>query len=91
MHGPGCHKSWGYDPPHTDSVRPYTLDELEGREEGPHRYAYPTTEAYLEGWYLWRALRRDSRLTAGERQAAGLVLESHLKELIEAYCLGDER
>jgi hypothetical protein len=58
---------WGYDRAHTDSRFPYTLDELAERTEGPHRYAYPTADAYSEGWALWRALRRDSGLTDLER------------------------
>jgi hypothetical protein len=58
---------WGYDPAHTDSRRPYTLDELAERTEGPHRYAYPTLGAYSEGWARWRVLRRDSEPTYLER------------------------
>jgi hypothetical protein len=67
LHGPDCLIAWGYDPAHTDSRRPYTLDELAERTAGPHRYAYPTADAYREGWALWRALRRDSEPTHLER------------------------
>ncbi|WP_431881847.1 hypothetical protein [Micromonospora chalcea] len=63
---PNCRIPWGYDPDHTDSPRPYTLDELAEREQPPHRYAYPTVDAYLFAFYLWRSLRRDARLTADE-------------------------
>lgn len=65
-HGRGCRVLWGYDQDHTDSDRPYTLDELAVRKDGPHRYAYPTDEAYKEGWHLWLALRRDARLSRAE-------------------------
>lgn len=65
-HGRSCTVPWGYDPDHTDTDRPYTLDELATRISGPHRYAYPDAQAYLEGWALWKALRRDSRLTRTE-------------------------
>ncbi len=59
-HGRHCRTvSWGYDPEHTDSPRPYTLAELADRPECPHRYAYPDHGQYLQGWSLWRALRRD--------------------------------
>jgi hypothetical protein len=49
IHGPGCSTPWGYDRDHTDSDRPYTLDELAIRQSVPHFYAYPTSEDYLEG------------------------------------------
>lgn len=70
LHGLGCGIRWGYDPVHTDSDRPYTLDELAARDDGPHRYAYPDNAAYVAGFRLWRALRRDSALTAVERTTA---------------------
>jgi hypothetical protein len=63
LHGEGCHVAWGYDRAHTDSTRPYTTEELAERLEGPHYYAYPTLEAYQEGYALWLALRRDARPT----------------------------
>lgn len=75
MHGPACGIPWGYDPAHTDSPRPYTLEELHGRAEPPHRFAYPDGRAYLEGWALWRALRRDAVLSGAEatEKAAALL------------------
>ncbi|MFE1767250.1 hypothetical protein ACFW81_23905 [Streptomyces angustmyceticus] len=78
LHGPGCRTPWGYDQAHTDSPRPYPLNELAEREQGPHRFAYSTTEAYELGWYTWRALRRDAEPTRAERDAAFEVLEAHL-------------
>lgn len=63
LHGRSCSVPWGYDPAHTDSPRPYTVNELADRFEGPHRYAYPTVAAYEEGFALWRALRRDGEPT----------------------------
>lgn len=59
----------GWDRAHSDSDRPYTLAELEHREDAPHFYAYPTVEEYEQGFYLWRAIRRDQRLTAEEHMA----------------------
>ncbi|WP_086685857.1 hypothetical protein [Streptomyces pseudogriseolus] len=63
LHGRTCSVPWGYDRSHTDSTRPYTVHELADRFEGPHRYAYPTADAYEEGFALWRALRRDGEST----------------------------
>lgn len=68
-HGPGCSVRWGYDPEHTDSDRPYTVDELGERLDAPHRYAYPTVREYEQGFHIWRAIRRDERLTAAEEKA----------------------
>ncbi|MEU9925106.1 hypothetical protein AB0H51_28125 [Streptomyces griseoluteus] len=73
LHGEGCHVTWGYDQAHTDSRRPYTLQELAEREAPPHRYAYPTNEAYVQGFRLWRALRRDARPTHLESLTATAV------------------
>lgn len=66
VHGSSCRVPWGYDDAHTDSPRPYTLDELDARRLPPHRFAYPSLEAYLAGWELWRALKRDEAPTADE-------------------------
>lgn len=60
---------WGGDVEHSDSSRPYTVDELAVRAEAPHRFAYPDGRAYVEGWALWRALRRDAGLTDAEECA----------------------
>jgi hypothetical protein len=73
LHGPGCQTPWGYDRAHTDSQRPYTLDELAVRDAGPHFFAYPDGQAYESAWRLWVALRRDGRLTGAERDAAVLA------------------
>ena len=78
LHGPDCRTPWGYDQAHTDSPHPYTLSELAEREQGPHRFAYPTVESYELGWYTWRALRRDAEPTRAERDAAFDVLVSRL-------------
>lgn len=78
VHGRGCRVPWGWDETHTDSSRPYTLDELLIRTDPPHRYAYPSTEDYVKGWRLWRALRRDDRLTPAEMDAVWEVIEAHL-------------
>lgn len=69
-HGRGCAIRWGYDREHTDTDRPYTVDELADRDEGPHFYAYPSHDDYVAGWTLWKALLRDSRPTAAEQDAA---------------------
>jgi hypothetical protein len=73
LHGRGCHVPWGYDPAHTDSHRPYTVGELAGRQEAPHRYAYPSTEEYVNGFRTWRAMRRDDELSYLERLVATAV------------------
>ena len=68
-HGQGCNVRWGYDLDHTDSDHPYSVDELAGRHEAPHRYAYPSVREYELGFYTWRSMRRDDRLTRDEEQA----------------------
>lgn len=67
LHGAGCRTPWGYDEAHTDQREPYTLDHLADRVDPPHRYAYPTARDYEQGFYLWRALRRDRELNHAER------------------------
>jgi hypothetical protein len=62
----GCRTPAGWDPEHSDQQTPYTLDQLAGREQAPHPGAYPDTQAYLLGFHVWRALRRDARLSAAE-------------------------
>ena len=69
-HGRGCAIRWGYDQDHSDTDRPYTLDELADRSDGPHFYAYPSHDEYVAGWQLWKALLRDSRPTTAEQDAA---------------------
>ncbi|CAL9326856.1 hypothetical protein [Streptomyces sp. SudanB91_2054] len=73
LHGRACRTPWGYDPAHTDSSRPYTVEELANRYEAPHRYAYPSTEEYVKGFRTWRALRRDQEPTYLERLLATAV------------------
>jgi hypothetical protein len=46
------------------------LQRAGGMSGEPERDDYPDTDAYLEAWCLWRALRREGRLTDMERQAA---------------------
>lgn len=62
-----CTVGWGYDEAHTDSPRPYTLDELAARTAPPHRFAYPSVEEYVDAFHLWRSLRRDAEQTHAER------------------------
>lgn len=75
-HGKGCTVRWGYDREHTDSDRPYSVDELGERIEAPHRYAYPSVREYELGFRTWRAMRRDGRLSADEeRVREPMILE----------------
>lgn len=93
LHGQHCSVPWGYDPDHTDSARPYTVDELADRLEAPHRYAYGPYRDYEVAFHVWRSMRRDSRLNAEEEDVhvlgrienAGLmdVLRDH-PEIAEA-------
>lgn len=69
LHGPGCLIPWGFDHAHTDSPRPYTDQELAGRADPPHRHAYSSHKAYLEGHHLWWVMRRDNRLNRAEADA----------------------
>ena len=66
LHGRRCRLPWGFDRAHTDSPRPYTDQELADRPEPPHRHAYSSHKAYLEGHHLWRVMRRDARLNPAE-------------------------
>jgi hypothetical protein len=86
-HGRGCAVSWGYDRAHTDSDRPYTVDELGERLEAPHYYAYPSSSEYEQGFRIWRAMRRDDQLTPAEQEAREPVL---LERLGIAGCSFDE-
>lgn len=65
-HGRHCAVPWGWDPDHSDQQTPYTVDQLAQRIDCPHRWAYSSTEAYLRGHALWRALRRDRLPTPAE-------------------------
>lgn len=78
IHGRCCRTTWGWDPEHTDSARPYTLDELARRSDGPHRYAYASPEEYVLAWYTWRALRRDARLNAEEARVHWELVEERI-------------
>lgn len=84
IHGPGCGVPWGYDRDHTDSDLPYTLAELAERTDCPHFYAYPTSEDYLEGWNLWRALRRDDRLSGAEADVKWQLVQERIYERLRA-------
>jgi hypothetical protein len=59
---------------------PRTLDELAERRSPPLREWFVSTEAYLYGFYLWRALSRDRRLTRAEAAAAFEVTATVLGE-----------
>lgn len=77
-HGRCCSVPWGYDEEHTDSARPYTVDELGDRVEAPHYHAYPSNREYELGFRIWRAMRRDDRLTRGEEEAREPVVLARL-------------
>lgn len=81
LHGEPCRTRWGWDREHTDSPRPYTLDELAARPDNPHFYAYPMSEEYQAGWRLWRALRLEGHLTP---------LEDYVRVLARAEILGGQ-
>ncbi|GIH95317.1 hypothetical protein ACFFMN_23435 [Planobispora siamensis] len=83
LHGPRCRVPWGWDPAHTDSARPYSVEELAIRPDCPHRYAYATVEDYLQGWRLWRAMRRDDGLSAAELEARYAVVDVEIAEILE--------
>lgn len=85
LHGPGCQVRWGYDQEHTDSDHPYSVDELGDRAEAPHRYAYPTVQQYEQGFHIWRAMRRDDRLTRAEEQAREPVVLARLGIAASSY------
>ena len=84
LHGPPCTTPPGWDPAHADSTRPYTLDELEQREESPHFGAYPDEDAYLLGWHTWRQIRRDSRLNEAESAVRWAGIERRIHERMSA-------
>lgn len=84
-HGEGCAIPWGYDPNHTDSDHPYSVDELERRQEAPHRFAYPSAREYEFGFYIWRSMRRDDRLTRDEERAREPVILARLGIKASSY------
>ncbi|MEO3875514.1 hypothetical protein ABGB18_42605 [Nonomuraea sp. B12E4] len=61
-----------------DPGGPYALDELAERKHCPHMSAYPSVEEYERGFHLWRALRRDGRLTMAESDAKMRVVVEHM-------------
>jgi hypothetical protein len=81
IHGLPCRTALGWDEAHTDSGRPYTLDELEDRPEPPHRFAYPDADAYTVGFYIWRQIRRDGRLNEQEAAVRFAGVEERIKEM----------
>ncbi|MGW7087485.1 hypothetical protein ACWGH2_28865 [Streptomyces sp. NPDC054871] len=78
LHGPSCRTAWGYDQQHTDSDHPYSVSELADRAEAPHRYAYATNRDYELGFYTWRSMRRDDRLSREEERAREPVILARL-------------
>jgi hypothetical protein len=78
VHDQSCDVPWGWDRDHTDQLEPYTWQQLAERQTGPHFYAYPDQDAYVEGWNLWRAYRRDERLNSAEADARFDVTWAHL-------------
>jgi len=83
LHGRRCTIPWGWDPAHTDSSRPYTLDELEARQECPHFYAYPDEHAYLLGWRIWRQMHRDGELNDAEAAVRWIGIEERIREMMQ--------
>lgn len=79
LHGASCTIPWGWDQAHTDSEHPYSLAELEERQVSPHLFAYPDADAYLAGWKLWRALRRDERPNEEEEAVRWAGIEERLQ------------
>lgn len=45
----------------------------------PRYEDYPTAQAYEQAWHMWRARRRDERLTDEERWAAFAVTEDYIR------------
>ncbi len=45
------------------------LELLAADPDGPLRREYPSHDAYVSNWRLWRALRRDAWLTVDEAEA----------------------
>lgn len=84
VHDRHCRIPWGYDPQHVDSDRPYTVGELATRQEGPHRFAYPDIDQYVQGWQLWQALRRDRRLTPNEQDARHKAVREHVSAALRS-------
>lgn len=82
-HGPGCRVPAGYDREHSDSDRPYTVDELAVRGSGPHFGAYGSSEEYMAGWNLWKALRRDARPSALELTVLQPMWDARLREKLD--------
>lgn len=80
IHGEACRTPWGYDEAHTDQRTPYTLDQLATRNCDPHYFAYSDAASYEQGWYLWRALRRDAEPNAAE---ADVIWNGRLDRLVE--------
>lgn len=84
LHGRPCTIPPGWDRDHTDSPRPYTLDELEQRQECPHFGAYPDDDAYLLGWHIWRQIHRDGRLNEAESAVRMAGVEAYIYERMSA-------
>ena len=47
----------------------------------PRREDFPTHDAYLLAWNIWRAIQRDERLTDDELNAQYAVKEARVREL----------
>lgn len=88
LHGPSCTAPPGWDREHSDSDRPYTVDELAARTQGPHFGAYDSYEDYMAGWALWKALLRDSRLSPQERAVVQPMRDERLRERLMAVVDG---
>ena len=65
--------------------QPMTVDELADRDGAPHRFAYPTARDYEQGFYLWRAIKRDGRLAADEERAREPVVLARLGLAASSY------
>lgn len=66
------------------TAAPYTVDELDQLSQSPDRFAYPSHEAYLIGWYTWRALRRDGRLNEAEYAVQSETVLAHAERVLRA-------
>lgn len=64
------------DPRATDDER--SARTLEDREAGPQPQHDDDPATYLQRWHLWRAIRRDARLTDAELDARFRVLSERL-------------
>ncbi len=51
--------------------------------EAPYRFDYPTYEAYLRAFDVWRAVQRENRLNDEELAVQWEVTEEYLRRRLE--------